>query len=64
MFALKNYSIVIVSPPRLSGKRLYLRPEAISHDDFIAYNGEQGAKEVGKIRGIYCQGQRCDAFPF
>ena len=24
-------------------------PEAFSHDDFITYNGEQGAKEAGKF---------------
>lgn len=28
----------------------FIRAETISYDDFIAYNGEQGAKEAGKMR--------------
>ena len=28
----------------------FIRAEVISYDDFIAYNGEQGAKEAGKMR--------------
>ena len=28
----------------------FIRAEVISYDDFIAYNGEQGAKEAGKWR--------------
>ncbi|TXI43019.1 MAG: redox-regulated ATPase YchF, partial [Nitrosomonas sp.] len=28
----------------------FIRAEVISFDDFIAYNGEQGAKEAGKMR--------------
>jgi len=28
----------------------FIRAEVISYDDFIAYKGEQGAKEVGKMR--------------
>ncbi|PTQ87247.1 redox-regulated ATPase YchF [Nitrosomonas ureae] len=28
----------------------FIRAEVINYDDFIAYNGEQGAKEAGKMR--------------
>lgn len=28
----------------------FIRPQAISYDDFIAYADEQGAKEAGKMR--------------
>ena len=28
----------------------FIRAEVISYEDFIAYNGEQGAKEAGKMR--------------
>jgi GTP-binding protein YchF len=28
----------------------FIRAETISYDDFITYNGEQGAKEAGKMR--------------
>ena len=28
----------------------FIRAETISYDDFIAHNGEQGAKEAGKMR--------------
>jgi ribosome-binding ATPase YchF (GTP1/OBG family) len=28
----------------------FIRAEVISYDDFIACNGEQGAKEAGKMR--------------
>ena len=28
----------------------FIRAEVISYDDFVTYNGEQGAKEAGKMR--------------
>jgi len=28
----------------------YIRAQTISYDDFIAFKGEQGAKEAGKLR--------------
>jgi hypothetical protein len=31
-------------------ERGFIRAEVISYDDFIRYNGEQGAKEAGKLR--------------
>ncbi|PJE77596.1 Ribosome-binding ATPase YchF [invertebrate metagenome] len=31
-------------------ERGFIRAEVISYDDFIHYNGEQGAKEVGRLR--------------
>ena len=31
-------------------ERGFIRAEVISYDDFIAYRGEQGAKEAGKMR--------------
>ena len=31
-------------------ERGFIRAEAIAYDDFIAYKGEQGAKEAGKMR--------------
>lgn len=31
-------------------ERGFIRAEVISYDDFIKYNGEQGAKEVGRLR--------------
>lgn len=31
-------------------ERGFIRAEVISYEDFIAYNGEQGAKEAGKMR--------------
>lgn len=31
-------------------ERGFIRAEVISYDDFIAYKGEQGAKEAGKMR--------------
>ncbi len=31
-------------------ERGFIRAEVIAYDDFIAYNGEQGAKEAGKMR--------------
>jgi len=31
-------------------ERGFIRAEVISYDDFVAYNGEQGAKEAGKWR--------------
>ena len=31
-------------------ERGFIRAEVIAYDDFVAYNGEQGAKEAGKMR--------------
>ncbi len=31
-------------------ERGFIRAETIAYDDFIAHNGEQGAKEAGKMR--------------
>lgn len=31
-------------------QRGFIKAEVMSYDDFIAYNGEQGAKEAGKLR--------------
>ena len=31
-------------------ERGFIRAQTIAYDDFIAYNGEQGAKEAGKMR--------------
>jgi len=31
-------------------ERGFIRAEVISYDDFVACNGEQGAKEAGKLR--------------
>lgn len=31
-------------------ERGFIRAEVISYDDFVRYNGEQGAKEAGKLR--------------
>ncbi|MGJ5699831.1 redox-regulated ATPase YchF [Staphylococcus chromogenes] len=31
-------------------ERGFIRAEVTSYDDYVAYNGEQGAKEVGKMR--------------
>jgi ribosome-binding ATPase YchF (GTP1/OBG family) len=31
-------------------ERGFIRAETISYDDFIQYQGEQGAKEAGKLR--------------
>ena len=31
-------------------QRGFIRAEVVSYDDFIAHNGEQGAKEAGKLR--------------
>ena len=31
-------------------ERGFIRAQTIAFDDFIAYGGEQGAKEVGKMR--------------
>ena len=28
----------------------FIRAETIAYDDFVQYNGEQGAKEAGKLR--------------
>ncbi|MGL5148629.1 MAG: redox-regulated ATPase YchF, partial [Plesiomonas shigelloides] len=44
------------SAPQAAGKihtdfeRGFIRAQVISYDDFIAYKGEQGAKEAGKMR--------------
>ena len=34
----------------LISKRAFIRAEVSAYDDFIQYNGEQGAKEAGKLR--------------
>ena len=31
-------------------ERGFIRAETISYDDYIEFNGEQGAKEAGKMR--------------
>jgi len=31
-------------------ERGFIRAQTIGYDDFIAYGGEQGAKEAGKMR--------------
>ena len=31
-------------------ERGFIRAEVVSYDDFVQYNGEQGAKEAGKMR--------------
>jgi len=42
--------------PQAAGKihsdfeRGFIRAEVVGYDDFIQYNGEQGAKEAGKLR--------------
>ena len=39
-----------VTLSRLSGFSRFIRAQTISFDDFIRYQGEQGAKEAGKMR--------------
>ena len=34
----------------LDFERGFIRAEVTSYDDFLQYNGEQGAKEAGKLR--------------
>ena len=31
-------------------ERGFIRAEVVAYDDFVKYNGEQGAREVGKLR--------------
>lgn len=31
-------------------ERGFIRAEVIAYDDYVTYNGEQGAKEAGKMR--------------
>jgi GTP-binding protein YchF len=41
----------------------YIRAQTIAYNDFIAFKGEQGAKDAGKMQGLRRQGRRRDELP-